>query len=343
MMQSEGTIWLKLKELWGAIQDQAMRFYWGLEGHSPAWLKLAVIALILFLIVWVTILYHRARYLDLERRAQQVRAQAAERNGLKLAPLGDNSMPDPRHGKDGNLWRNLALLIGLVVILGALTHRQFGGKPKGYVYGPTQIHAGPVYDPGPLYAPYAPPSTQTLWIEPPRREAPRVVQPASHRIIETSPLNQATAPPTATMPPAVAAILAGGGEASPSCGGRTISAGSTRFFIRSEASPASASGGAERFWSGFDTRRAAEALNYYENVDRPAMIAQFGARSQAAAYNGNNLAVALFYAGDCARAEGMFKEARGLAAALNMPRADQIRIDQNYAHFRALRALQGGG
>ncbi|MDD2869095.1 hypothetical protein [Neomegalonema sp.] len=331
MMQSQGTVWQKLTELWGAIQDQAARFYAELEGDSPAWLKLAVLGLVLFLLFWVVVLSQRARTLDMERRAQQVRAQAAERNGLKLAPLGDNSLPDPRHGSDRPLWRNFFLLVGLVVLTGVLAHRQLRGEAGVAYSGPGPVYAGPVYP-----QPWTPQVEQTLWLEP-RQPEPRAIQPASHRVIETRPPEQA-----ATLSPEVREIF-GGETVAPTCGGKPVSLGSARFFIRSEAVAGASGAAPEMFWAEFDRKRAAEARRYYETTDRPAMIGQFGAKSRAAAYSANNLAVALFHTGDCVKAESLFREARELAQTLGMPFADRMRIDQNYAHFRAIRAVAGGG
>lgn len=318
-------VWEAVKNLGRELQRSAEDTFNSIEGAAPGLSKLAVLVLIVFLLAWVIILQRKAHVFDMERRAQQVRAQAAERNGLKLAPLGDNSLPDPRYGKDGHFWRNFFLLAGAVVLLGVLAHRYYA-KPKGYYYDPGPIYAGP---PVP-YAPpiqYAPPPQQTLWIEPPRR-----IEPASQRVVETR--------PAATVPMAapVAAILAR--ESSPSCDGKPIATGSARFFVRSgTAAPEGAS--PEVFWAGFDSTRVSEAREYYERQDRPEMIRLFGPRSEAAAYSANNLAVALFYAGDCAKAEVMFKEAREIALQRKMALADRIRIDQNYAHFRAMKARGG--
>ncbi len=185
-----------------------------------------------------------------------------------------------------------------------------------------------------LGAPSPPPAAQTLWMEQPW-EKPRPIQPASHRVIETSPPEQA-----ATLPPKVRKVFAGE-AAAPSCGGKPLPVGAARFFIRSEAVAGAAGAAPEMFWAEFDNSRAAEARSYYETTDRPTMIDQFGARSRAAAYSANNLAVALFHTGDCVKAENLFREAHELAQILNMPFADRMRINQNYAHFRALKAKGG--
>lgn len=330
-------IWETLKRFLSDVWDIVDSIIGQFQRSSPFGFKLAVIALIVFLLVWVIALRSRARESDLERRAQQMRAQAAERNGLKLAPLGDNSMPDPRHGKD-NLWRNFALLVGLVLILGFTLHR-YGGK-GGYA-GPRYggpVYAGPAYEPpgyansypAPAYPTY-PIQRETIYLpEPTPPPHSRPIQPTSQRTLETR-----------ASPAAVSVGAAAMGAAPLNCVGEKVRTGSAEFFVRTQSAAIPAGAGPEAYWGGFNRATAAEARRFYETQDRPAMIAQYGARSPAVAYNANNLAVAMLHIGDCGGAEAWFKEARALAKDLNLPFVDQMKIDQNYAHFRALRGARG--
>lgn len=312
-------VWDAVKHLWATILASADKTVWTIEQNAPGFLKIAVVVLIGFLLAWVIILQRKAHVFDTERRAQQVRAQAAERNGLKLAPLGDNSLPDPKYAKDGHFWRNFFLLAALVGVLSVLAHQYVIKK-----------HAGGAYDYGPVYAgPSHPPpqAVPTVWLEP-----QRPIQPASQRVFETRPTESRTArAPAAPVAPVAA------------CGGAPIQIGDTEFMIRSEAMAAPQGAGPEFHWTVFNAGVAQEARRYYETRDWPLMVETFGARSPAAAYSANNLAVALFFTGECGRAESMFRAAQEVAGSLNMPLADRIRIEQNYAHFRALRTTQGGG